>query len=72
MKGTLVGAAVLVLLSLSVGVAAFGAISQTYTDTGPDGLNRLAVSDYGAVQGGQAAEEQGGVFRAFAYVCPFH
>ncbi len=73
MKGTLIGVAVFVLLSLSVTIAAVGAVSQALSDAeAPEGVSGMAFSQYEGLAEKVEIQERGGAYQAFTFVCPFH
>ena len=73
MKGTLIGVAVFVLLSLSVTIAAVGAVSQVFSDAAtPAGVSGMAFSQYEGLTDKVETQDRGGAYQAFTYVCPFH
>ena len=67
MKGTIVGVSVFVILSVSVSLAAVGAVTQTYSAS-PPGASSLAVPQMETLPGLANKEEQSGAYRAFTYV----
>ena len=56
------------ILSVAVSLAAVGAVTQTYSGTGPGGVTSMAVPQMESLPGSANQEEQGGVYRAFTYV----
>ncbi len=68
MKGTIVGVSVFVVLSVAVSLAAVGAVTQTYSETGPGSASSMAVPQLETLPGLANKEEQSGAYRAFTYV----
>ena len=72
MKGKIIGIAVFVLLTIAVGFAAAGAISQAYGGSTALGLTNMAISENDGLALRSEPEKDSGLYQTFTYVCPFH
>ena len=72
MKGKIMGVSVFLLLAASVSLAAVGAVSQAVGNGEQPGVTSMAVAEYGAVPEKAEPRDEGGIYGAFTYVCPFH
>ena len=80
MRGKMVGVGVFLLLSLAVGLAAVGAITQASGQmSGPayggaalsgvtSGVTAMAVAEYGTFPGRAEPKNENAAYRAFTYV----
>lgn len=72
MTGKLVGISVFLLFTFAVGLAAAGAVSQAYGGSTPMGLTNIAVAESDDLALHAEPGNQGNLYQAFTYVCPFH